>query len=77
MILIPLQLGVNFDESNPEIKERQSNFVKKLGSLVPIGVALGFPKFNDESGDRLIIKYKTSVVYKKMGGNDDLDEDDD
>ena len=77
MLLIPLQLGINFGESNPEILEKQRSLVKKLDTAAPLGVALGFPRFGEDSGDRLVIRYKTTVVYQKMGGNEDLDEEDD
>ena len=78
MLLIPLQLGINQDEPNPDIKEKQRRLVKNLDQTAPpLGVALGFPRFGDEFGDRLVIRYKTTVVYQKMGGNEDLDEEDD
>ena len=72
MLLFPLQLGRKSGDTNTDKKE----LVESLGSSTPIGVALGFPLFGEESDERLIIKYKTSVVYSKMGGNDDLDEED-
>ena len=72
MLLFPLQLSLKTGDPNTDKKE----LVTSLGSSTPIGVALGFPLFGEDSDERLIIKYKTSVVYSKMGGNDDLDDED-
>jgi hypothetical protein len=36
---------------------------------------MGFPKYDLYNGnDRLAIKYRTSVIYDRLGGNEDLDE---
>lgn len=84
MLIIPLQLGINTGSSNKNendaerIKEHQKKLLDRLGSnSVPIGVALGFPVSDNNESNHLIIKYKTTRVYDKNGGNEDLDEDDD
>lgn len=46
-----------------------------LEGRTPIGIAMGFPRYDFYNGnDRLAIKYRTSVIYDRFGGNDDLDE---
>lgn len=84
MLIIPLQLGINPGTSNKDkeeaekIKECQKKLIDGLNvNAVPIGVALGFPRFADYETNYLVIKYKTTRVYDENGGNEDLDEEDD
>lgn len=84
MLLIPLQLGINSGTSikDPEEAKKNKECQKKLidslnVNAVPIGVALGFPRFADYDSNYLAIKYKTTKVYDENGGNEDLDEEDD
>jgi len=84
MLIIPLQLGVNSGTSNnidkeeiEKIKESQKKLIDRLNTnAVPIGVALGFPMFAEYGSNYLVIKYKTTAVYEKNKGNEDLDEED-
>ena len=83
MLIIPLQLGINLGTSNKnkeeveKIKESQKKLLERLNvNAVPIGVALGFPRFKDYESNCLVIKYKTTKVYDENGGNEDLDEED-
>lgn len=81
LLIYPLNLGVaeqgKEDTSDKEKeRERQRAVVANLAGRFPIGVALGFPQYYEDSSDKgFIIKYRTSTVYQKMGGNDDLDEE--
>ena len=84
MLIIPLQLGINTGTSNKDreeaekIKECQKKLIDRMNvNAVPIGVALGFPRFADYENNYLVIKYKTTRVYDENGGNEDLDEEDD
>jgi len=83
LLIIPLQLGINSGTSNKDkeesekIKECQKKMIDKMNANgVPIGVALGFPRFTDYETNYLVIKYKTTKVYDDNGGNEDLDEED-
>ncbi len=83
MLIIPLQLGINPGTTNKDkeeaekIKECQKNLLDRLNvNAVPIGVALGFPRFADYDSNYLVINYKTTRVYDENGGNEDLDEED-
>lgn len=83
MLIIPLQLGVIPDTSNKDrdeyekTKESQKKLIDGFKpNAVPIGLALGFPRYTDYENNRLVIKYKTTKIYDENGGNEDLDEDD-
>ena len=82
LLIIPLQLKIGTirketqdrEEKELQIAEQRKLLENMEPGLTPIGVALGFPRFNEEYKDVLIIRYKTSVIYDKNGGNEDLDE---
>lgn len=83
MLILPLQLGINTGVSSKDkeeaekIKECQKKLIDGMNvNAVPIGVALGFPRFTDYESNYLVIKYKTTKVYDENGGNEDLDEED-
>lgn len=81
LLIYPLNLGVSDSGKDDNLdkikeKERQRSVVANLKGRFPIGVALGFPQYyEDDNNEGFIINYRTSTVYQKMGGNDDLDEE--
>jgi len=70
----PLLLIYVLDITPEETKEEYED-IRKLGDIHPIGLAIGFPKFNiDGDSDRYLIKYKANAIYEKFG-NLDFDEE--
>jgi len=64
-----------YDEKNVTSEDTKKEVRDSLERRTPIGIAMGFPRYDIVNGkDRLTIRYKTSVVYNRLGGNDDLDE---
>ena len=75
LLLYPIKLGIKATDDEV-LKANMSTITTSLEErgLCPFGVAIGFPTDPDSDGSNMQISYKTSVVYKKMKGNEDLDE---
>ncbi len=81
LLIYPLDLFHDMTDDGSENYKAKRELLIEIGrGATPIGVAIGFPKYyvdpNNPLADRLLIKYKTTVVYNKMGGNEDLDQED-
>jgi len=64
-----------YDEKDGTEDSDKERIRAMLEGRTPIGIAMGFPKYDFYNGnDRLAIKYRTSVIYDRLGGNGDLDE---
>lgn len=81
MLIYPVDLGEPEKEEGPNIEKiKEKNEVRRQlsDSQFPIGVALGFPAYRDESDEendgKMMISYKTTQIYARMRGNEDLDE---
>ena len=75
LLLYPIKLGIK-PTDDEALKANMTSIVTNLEEkkLCPIGVAIGFPAGSDSGKGNMHISYKTSVVYSKMKGNEDLDE---
>ena len=78
LLIYPIRLGLG---TGPEaLINNRRNIVSVLDSnnLHPIGIAIGFPAdSNVSSSEKTVIKYRTTTVYNKFNGNEDLDEPED
>lgn len=80
LLLYPLALGIRngVDEEPLLTNKRNISDTLKIKKLHPVGVAIGFPADSDISGsEKTMIRYRTTTVYKKLRGNEDLDEPED
>ena len=82
MLIYPVDLGTPEKEEGRDVEKiREKNEVRSRlnDSQFPIGIALGFPAYrdeNDEANDgKMMISYKTTAIYARMRGNEDLDEE--
>ena len=75
LLLYPIKLGIKATDDEV-LRANMSAITTNLDErgLCPFGVATGFPTDPDSGGNSMQISYKTSVVYRKMKGNEDLDE---
>lgn len=75
MLIYVIDTGQASNEKDETIRARKNEIRARLNGENPVGVAMGFPRYSeDRLNDKLMIKYRTSVVYDRLGGNDDLDE---
>lgn len=76
LLIYPLKLKykeTGDDKRDPIVKRITTDLDE--ANVCPIGVAIGFPRVSDPNSKKMMIAYKTTVVYQKMEGNSDLDEE--